>query len=183
MNMKPFDRHEDADEKIAARIRQCSEEGRLIAERELQASATEEPKAFESLLENLLERHDDLHKLTARDGTRKFYSSRCMTEAYAVILLHKEEDPLQLIAEIVRQNSRDYPRPVPLDIFSVEPFGMTAHEVSDCIQKLTADNAYADILVMETVTSRKFLYSARYLEPAHAALLAEWYDVGQANNP
>ena len=106
-----------------------------------------------------------------------------MTGSYALILLHKEEDPLQLIAEIVRQNSRDYPRPVPLDIFSVEPFGMTAHEVSDCIQKLTEDNAHTDILVIETVTSRKFLYSARYLEPAHAALLAEWYDVGQANNP
>lgn len=183
MNMKPSDRHEDADEKIAASIRQCSEEGRLIAERELQASATEEPEAFESLLGNLLERHDDLQALTARDGTRRFYSSHCMTGAYALILLHKEEDPLQLIAEVVRQNSRDYPRPVPLDIFGVEPFGMAAHEVSDCIQKLAADKANADILVIETVTSRKFLFSARYLEPAHAALLAEWYDVGQANNP
>lgn len=179
MNMNPSDSHADSDEKIAARIRQCSEEGRLVAEQELQASATEQPEA----LEDLLARHDDLHALTARDGTRRFYSSRCMTGAYALILLHKEEDPLQLIAEVVRQNSRDYPRPVPLDIFGVEPFGMAAHEVSDCLQKLAADKAHADILVIETVTSRKFLYSARYLEPAHAALLAEWYDVGQANNP
>jgi len=183
MNMKPSDRHEDTDEKIVARIRQCSEEGRLVAEQELRESAADQPESFEFLLENLLERHDDLQALTARDGTRRYYSSRCMSGAYALILLHKEEDPLQLIAAVVRQNSRDYPRPVPLDIFGVEPFGMAADEVSDCIQKLAADKAHADILVIETATSRKFLYSAQYLEPAHAALLAEWYDVGQANNP
>lgn len=191
MNMKPSHKAADAYEDLAALIRQSSEDGRLIAEDELLACAAEQgivraaerPESFRSVLDDLLNNHDDVHELNAQDSVRRLYSSRFMTEAYALILLHKQEDPLQLITGIVRQNSRDYPRPVPLDIFMVEPFGMAFPDVAECVRNIMGDKAYSDIQVIETSTSRQFLYSTFYLEPTHAALLAEWYDVGQAINP
>lgn len=174
-------------------IRQCSEEGRLIAEDEILVCAAnqrlltsppvEQAEEVENVLNSVTKNCGDVHELVAQDGSRRFYSSQFMTEAYAVILLQRQGDPLELIAEIVRQNSRVYPRPVPMDIFTRPPFDLAEQEVMDYIKQMAADKAYHDIALISTSTSREFLYSALYLEPAHASLLAEWLDVGRANNP
>jgi len=184
---------EDVAQAVAVIIRQCSEEGRLIAEDEIlvcaenQCLLTSPPadrsEEVKNILDSLAKKSGDVHKLIAQDGTRRFYSSQFMTEAYAVILLQKQGDPLQLIAEIVRQNSRVYPRPVPLDIFTRPPFDLAEQEIIDNIKQMTTDKTYCDIRLITTSTSRDFLYSTLHLEPAHASLLAEWLDVGRANNP
>jgi hypothetical protein len=124
-----------------------------------------------------------MQELTAQDGSRHYYSSQFMTQSYAMILLQKQGDPLRLIAEIVRQNSEVYPRPVPLDLFTQPPFDLTHQEVLNDLERMAAEEEYRDIVPTTTSASRVFLYSTLHLEPEHASMLAEWIDVGQSNNP
>jgi hypothetical protein len=178
---------------IAAMIRQSSEGGLLISEAEILRIVNEkslfppdpEDPAVEvgKALAKLLQENLDLHELTGQDGSRSYYSSISMTEAYAKILLGKQGDPLRLIAEIVRQNSAFYPRPVALDVFTQPPFDLSAEEVLHDLEAMAGAGGYGDIVATATSTSRIFLYSTLHLEPEHASMLAEWLDVGQQNNP
>jgi hypothetical protein len=178
---------------IVALIRQSSEAGQLISEPEiLRRVADQQPSASDAadpagearnILKKIMEENEDLNELTGEDGCRRYYSSQFMTQAYALILLQKQGEPLRLIAEIVRQNSEAYPRPVPLDIFTRPPFDLTRQEVLNNLERMAAEEEYRDIVPTTTSASRTFLYSTLYLEPEHASMLAEWLDVGQLNNP
>ena len=184
---------EDAARAIAAMIRRSSEAGQLIAKSEiLRRVANHHPltsypvdptEGVGNILKKVVEGSEDLHALAAQDGSRRYYSSQFMTRAYASILLQKQGDPIRLIAEIVRQNSEVYPRPVPLDIFTQPPFDLTRQEVLDYLERMAAEEGYRDIVPTTTSASRVFLYSTLHLEPEYASMLAEWLDVGQLNNP
>ena len=178
---------------IAAMIRQSSEASQLVAEAEilrrmadqhfLTSPATDPAEEAGNILKKVVDGSEDLHELAAQDGSRRYYSSHFMTEAYAMILLQKLGDPLRLIAETVRENSAVYPRPVPLDIFTQPPFDLTRQEVLNDLERMAAEEEYRDIVPTTTSASRMFLYSTLHLEPEHASMLAEWLDVGQFNNP
>jgi hypothetical protein len=176
---------------IAAMIRQCSKSGRLISEFELRGQFIEQHQPpfvgqdadIQSMLAKTLQQHDDLHELPADDNTRYYYSSQGMTQAYALMLLQKLGDPARLIAEVIRQNSASYPRPVPLDMFTHPPFDLTREQVVDCLERMTVEEEYRDIASTTTSASTIFLYSTLHLEPEHASMLAEWFDVGQLENP
>lgn len=176
---------------IAALIRQCSESGRLISESELErqfmaqhrAMSGEQAVPFQSAFARARERYHDLHELAADDGTRSYFSSQNMTQAYAVMLLQRQGDPARLIAEVVRENSAAYPRPVPVDIFTHPPFDLTREQVLDCLKRMATEQKYRDIASTTTSAATVFLYSTLHLEPDHASMLAEWLDVGQFNNP
>jgi hypothetical protein len=174
---------------IVSMIRQESEAGRLISGSEiLQRLADQrrpplQEEEFASLLKKVLGANEDLHELAVGNGPRHFYSSLFMTGAYAMILLQKQGDPLRLIVETVRQNSADYTRPVPLDIFTQSPFDLTQQEVLNDLERLEAMEEFCDIARTTTSASSVFLYSTLYLEPGHACMLAEWLDVGQFDNP
>jgi hypothetical protein len=184
---------EAAAEAAAAMIRQSSKGSQLISEGEifrrladqhlLTSPAAGQTEEVGTILKKLTEESEDLHELAARDGVRSYYSSNFMTEAYALILFHKQGDPLRLIAETVRENSALYPRPVPLDLFTRPPFELTQPEVLKDLERMEGEEEYRDIVSTTTSTSRVFLYSTLHLEPDHAAMLAEWLDVGQSNNP
>ena len=174
-------------------IRKASEAGRLISESEIlreaagqhliPSTASDAAEEIGSILKKLVNENEDLHELAAPDGSRDYYSSRFMTEAYAKILSLKRGGSRQLIAEIVRQNSAYYPRPVPLDTFTQPPFNLTSQEVQNDLEKMQAEEEYLDIASTTTSSPRVFLYSTLHLEPDHAAMLAEWLDVGQFENP
>ena len=178
---------------IAAMIRQSSEASQLIAESEilrrmadqhlLISQAADPAEEVGDILKKVVDGSEDLHELAAQDGSRRYYSSHFMTEAYAMILLQKLGDHLRLIAETVRENSAVYPRPVPLDIFTQPPFDLTRQEVLNDLERMAAEEEYRDIVPTTTSASRVFLYSTLHLEPEYASMLAEWLDVGQFNNP
>jgi hypothetical protein len=178
---------------IAAMIRQESKAGKLISASEILRRAADQ-KLFPTpaaglgeeagnLLRKVADENEDLHELAAEDGSRSYYSSHFMTETYAGILLQKQGDRLRLIAEIVRQNSAAYPRPVPLDLFTQPPFDLTPQEVLNNLERMSVRDEFRDIEPTTTSTSRVFLYSTLHLDPEYASMLAEWLDVGQANNP
>jgi len=184
---------ETAERSIARLIRKSSEEGQLISEAEILRRAVDQglltsPPAHPaqeagSILREVARQSGDLHELSAGDGSRHFYSSQFMTQAYALILLQKQGDPLHLIASVVRENSALYPRPVPLDIFTQPPFGLSRQEVLNDLNRMAAEEEYQDIIPTTTSASRVFLYSTLHLDPEHASMLAEWLDVGQFENP
>ncbi|MBM3299678.1 MAG: hypothetical protein FJY85_06970, partial [Deltaproteobacteria bacterium] len=118
-----------------------------------------------------------------RNGIPYYYSVQSLSETYAGILMRKSENPLWLIAEVVRANSQLYPRPVPLDSFHELPFGLTPEEIAECLAIMGQQKEYQDIAQTITSIGTLFLYSTQHLEPDHASTLAEWLDVGQVNNP
>jgi hypothetical protein len=182
-----------APQAFAVLIRKASESGQLIAESEIFQRAIEQhlippPTAdpaeeVGNIIKKLVEESEDLHELAAPDGSRDYYSSNFMTEAYAKILSLKRGGSRHLIAEIVRQNSAFYPRPVPLDTFTQPPFNLTSQEVRNDLEKMQAEEEYLDIVSTTTSSPRVFLYSTLHLETDHAEMLAEWLDVGQFENP
>jgi hypothetical protein len=184
---------EAAGQAIAAMIRQNSEAGQLISESEIlrrvvdqylfTSHAADPAEEVGNILKKVVNGSEDLHELTALDASRRYYSSQFMTQAYAMILLQKQGDQLRLIAEIVRQNSEVYPRPVPLDMFTQPPFDLTLQEVLNYLGRMEAEKEYRDIVRTTTSASRVFLYSTLHLEPEYASMLAEWLDVDQFENP
>ncbi len=191
MNRGDVTDEEGAADVIAAMIRQWSKSGRLISELELRRQLTEEQQlplvdritAARSRLAKTLQEHDDLHELPADDGVRYYYSSEEMTQSYASTLLQKLGDPARLIAEVIRENSASYPKPVPLDMFTHSPFDLTREQVLDCLERMAGQQEYRDIASTTTSASTIYLYSTLHLEPDHASMLAEWFDVGQLENP
>ena len=178
-------------EVLAEIIRRRSETGLLIKQEEIFGELKEDdlkisgdrPAEEESLLKKAIEENEDLKGLSGPDGRIWFYSARWMSEAYARILSQKKGDPLTLMAETIRENSSKYPRPIPLDVFQNPPFEMTEEEVQSSLQKMKEQEGYEDIATTATSIGTVFLYSKAHLEADHAAMLAEWMDVGQANNP
>jgi hypothetical protein len=178
---------------IAEGIRKKSQAGELTSENEifqellnrdiLKGDREESQHLFKEALKETLNRYEDLEKLPDRGEGLRFYSSQYMTESYTRMLLQKETDLLLLIAEVVRENSAVYPRPVSLDLFGDSPFNLTQGELQGYLQQMAKEEGYGDIKQTTTSTGNVFLYSSLHLEPDYASMLAEWFDVGQFNNP
>jgi len=173
-------------------IESRSEAGQLVTAEEVYAEFLrmgflkegENPLAeFEALLKETVEQKEDLREIADEKGLSRYYSARSMAEPYARILVRRGEDPLVGVAEVIRDNSRRYPRPVRLDLFEDPLFGLTPEEISACLKKMGEMEEYQDIQQTTTSIGTVFLYSRQSLDPDHAAMLAEWLDVGQSNNP
>jgi hypothetical protein len=180
---------------VATRIiREKSKEGRFVLTQEVLSELLnrgfleleKEEDCFaeaSSILEETVNRNEDLRERKGKDGLSRYYSSLSMSQAYATLLTQKEEDLLLMMAQVIRENSAIYPRPVPLDIFIRSPFDLTQEEIFECLKKMGQEPEYQDIAQATTSIGTIFLYSNQHLDPGHASMLAEWLDVGQANNP
>jgi hypothetical protein len=178
---------------IAEVIRRKSQAGHLISQNEIFHRLLERglikgkkegaQNVLETLLEKALEENEDFIKLHTDGEEPSFFSSQFMSESYARILIQKRADPMLLIAEIVRENSAIYPRPVPLDMFKGSPFDLTLEEIQATLAQMGIRDDYRDIKQTASSVGTVFLYSTLHLDPGYASMLAEWVDVGQANNP
>lgn len=176
---------------IAKIIRERSETGQLVQFEELltelaaqgllNSDVAHQRSHFEGVLRQVVSENDDIKELSGRNRIPHYYSSRSLSDTYAGIVVRKQEN--SLIAEIVRENSAIYPRPVPLNIFREPPFDLTQEEILDCLERMGKQGEYQDIAQTTTSIGTVFLYSYQHLDPAYASTLAEWSDVGQVNNP
>ena len=176
---------------IAKIIRERSETGQLVQFEEiltelagqglLNSEVAHQKSHLKGILSQVVSENEDIKELSSRNRIPHYYSSLSMSEMYAGILVRKEEN--SLIAEIVRENSAIYPRPVPLNIFREPPFDLTQEEILDCLEKMGTQEEYQDITQTTTSIGTVFLYSNQHLDATCASILAEWLDVGQANNP
>lgn len=167
-------------ERLAAVIRQESEAFRLITVSELQVRF---PAAdLDSMLPSAAETAD----LIRVEGAAAvyYYSSRSMTAGYAEHLVRMgEHDPVQLVAETVRAESRDYSRPTALAGFSPPPFQLTQSELASMPVQVAGNQGTNDIRSCTASNGAVYLYSAVYLTDLHARRLAEFYAVEVWENP
>jgi hypothetical protein len=179
---------------IADLIREYSKAGKLALSEEivhaLQANYGLTPVGegtpdggFPRILQETMKQQGDLREIPGHDGLPRYFSEQYMTIAYARLLVRKEGDPLMLIAETVRENSKVYPRPISRDIFKNEPFALAEEEMAACLEKMKAEDQYKDIAQTVTSEGSIYLYSTLHLDPDYASMLAEWVDVGQYRNP
>ena len=138
---------------------------------------------FSMILQETMKQQGDLREIPGHDGLPRYYSEQYMSVAYARLLVQKEGDPLVLIAETVRENSKVYPRPISRDTLKKEPFALTEEEMVTCLEKMKAGDQYNDIAQTMTSEGIVYLYSTLHLDPDYASMLAEWLDVGQYRNP
>jgi len=184
---------ESAAEAVAALIREKSASLQLLSAPELIALLYTHRPDFQrpeetdksndaAMLAPLIREYEDLQMITGT-GPPCYYSLRYMTGSYANILLGKQEDVLRLIADTVRRIADSHGRPVALDLFARPPFDLDPQRVLDCLTEMSKIEEYGDMASTSTSAMGIYLYSTLYLEPDHAAMLAEWLDVGQAENP
>lgn len=128
------------------------------------------------------QKFSDFTEAFTTGGKKCFYSSNTMSEPYVRILLRRDT-PMPLIADVVRESSLIYPRPVPLALFTHHPFALSADKLLKEFDEKRRQGQFTDIRQTVTSIGTIFLYSTQYLDSTYAAMLAEWYDVGQSNNP
>jgi hypothetical protein len=117
-------------------------------------------------------------------STVYYYSTASMTESYATGLARVEEkDPLNLVAQTVRDESRIYPRPTAIKVFYEAPWHLGHSEMASALLKLGREAGVEDIQSCAASNGAVYLYSTKYLTPAHASGLTEYYEVERWNNP
>ena len=164
---------------LLEKIRTDSTETRLSPASQL-ASLVPEGDASAILDEGA---EDDI-KMMRGSRDRYYFSERSMTEPYARHLYRlAERDPVRLVADTTRDESRTYPRPTPVSTFLDSPFSMTRAEVDAAVSSMAFDPEYADIKTTTASNGELYLYSSSHLSEAHAAGLAEWAAVGEKENP
>ena len=178
---------------IAEFIRKSSRSGELLALSDIEAEfgaqtlpvsePATEPVQFPALIQEAISSNDDIEVILDDSDGAWYYSERFMTGAYARVMLLKSEGPLKMIAEVIREHSRRYPRPVPLPLFQCSPFNLSNDEIWRCLKEMKDKPPYRDIAHLTTSIGNLFAYSTDHLDPGYATMLAEWADVGQAENP
>lgn len=105
-------------------------------------------------------------------GAVLYHAPDLLSHTYARIL-DRKGSPLLLMAGEIRANSRDYPRPVPVELFEAPPFDLTPEEIGQALQGMATDPKYRDITFTTTPSGAVFLFSTRHLERGYAAFLAQ----------
>lgn len=177
---------------IVNMVRERSESAQLVSADEILSELGGEPLEseaigpsthWEGILEQVLRENPDIRMIAGKDGMPHYFSVLSLSETYAGILVRKSENLISMVAEVVRENSRLYPRPVLMDSFREPPFELTPEEIAECLATMETQGEYEDIEQTVTSVGTIFLFSTQHLEPDYAVTLAEWLDVGQVENP
>ncbi|TXT42868.1 MAG: hypothetical protein FD137_2000 [Spirochaetes bacterium] len=160
-------------------IRAASKGGALVTQRTLE-------KEFPDLNVHALITESGVKDLKKMEGSSDVYyfSDLSMTEAYAVFMYRiNEKDPVRLIAETVRDDSRIYPRPTPVATFREPPFSLSARDVEEALGRMTLRPDLEDIKRSSASNGALYLYSSQFLSEAQGDALTEWFEVGVRENP
>lgn len=125
---------------------------------------------------------DDVVVLEGKQG-RYLYDRTCMTDAYAHwAFLAAEDDDAVTFVDCVREESRTYPRPMPIETLENDPFRFSDERIFRIWDEVRMSGDYPDI--QQTIASNGdiFFYSTRYLAPEYASSLAEWAAVERLRN-
>lgn len=181
---------------LAEFIRESSRAGILLSSADLEAEIAErelpvsdrakelvQAPVVSALIQEAALGMDDIQIIQDDSGGPWYYSQRFMTASYARVLLLKGRGALEMMAEVIREHSRVYPRPVPIALFRCAPFSLSEDEIELHLKEMAGKSSYRDIARLVTSIGNAFAYSTDHLEPGYAAMLAEWADAGQVQNP
>jgi hypothetical protein len=172
-------------------IREASAEPRLIALEEIlerlwerglaERLETAPPDEPGTALAAIVADRPEIAALTSRSGRPLYHDPALLSRSYAR-LLDNQDAPEALVAEAVRSNSRDYPRPVPVELFEEPPFGLAPQDLAAILAAMAAKPEFGDIATIQTSTGTAYLFSSLYLPRAYAVFLAE-QEASLAMNP
>lgn len=112
------------------------------------------------------------------------YSKALMSHSYAHALYQTAEDSdIATFVDVVRSESRVYPRPVSADIFMNVPYLWPVSKTLDVYEQVKSSGTFADICMTRTSRGEAYFYSNLYLSDAQGKALAEWYGVERGMNP
>ena len=112
------------------------------------------------------------------------YSKPLMSHSFAHALFNTtESDDLATFVDVVRSESRDYPRPVAASIFMNPPYLWSVDKVVALFEQTIGDEDLTDICITKTSLGESYFYSRKYLSDAQGKALAEWYGVEKGRNP
>ncbi|WP_428567005.1 MAG: hypothetical protein ACP59X_07170 [Solidesulfovibrio sp. DCME] len=176
---------------VVALIRQASAAGRPIGAREVleglraggfapcpEASPEADSQPW---LAAVLSGQPGIASFAGLSGQVLYHDPALLSRTYARIL-DRKGSPVALVAEEIRANSRDYPRPVPVTLFAAPPFDLTPQALDAARSAMAASPEYDDIASVTTSTGAVYLFSTRHLERPYAAFLAEQHETF-AQNP
>lgn len=171
---------DQAVETLINAIRQASQTARLSTLEELQALVAPAGNPEELLADT---EAADI-KMMRGSNTVYFFSDSTMTDVYALHLFRiSERNPLRMVAETVRDESRLYPRPTPAYTFLGTPFNLSQGELEMVLGQLNDNPEMQDIRTVTVSNGALYLFSTDYLSIPYGEYLAEWNEVGQAENP
>ncbi|WP_314010576.1 hypothetical protein [Cryptobacterium curtum] len=120
---------------------------------------------------------DDIASLEGRD-TMYLYSTDHMTDTYAHwAFLAAEDDRVATFVDIVREESRTYPRPMVYRALANPPFNLSENDVLDVWKTIQETDSYPDIESCEASNGDVYFFSTTYLSRAYAESLAEYNSV------
>lgn len=174
------------DDAAAAAVREASREGLAVSPADVSAALEaagrdlSEPDAL-ARIEAALAAHPGLASFAGLAGGRLFHDPTLLSRTYARIIDRKAV-PLALMAEEIRHASREYPRPLPIELFSRPPFDLTGEAIGQALRAMADAPDYADIAFTVTAAGNVYLFSTNHLTRHYADFLAERAD-GLAGNP
>lgn len=112
------------------------------------------------------------------------YSKALMSHSFARALFQTmESDEVATFVDVVRSESRVYPRPVAADSFGNPPYLWAPSKTLEVYRKVASSGSFPDIEMTKTSLGAPYFYSTLYLSAAQGRALAEWYGVEKAMNP
>ncbi|MDY2777215.1 MAG: hypothetical protein SOU51_02400 [Collinsella sp.] len=112
------------------------------------------------------------------------YSKALMSHSFAhALFLTSEDDDLAIFVDVVRSESRVYPRPVAASTFANPPYLWSDERTMRVFGEVSSDAAFADLKLVRASNGEPYFYSDRYLSDAQGRALAEWYGVEKGMNP
>ncbi len=171
---------------IADFIRENSSNGKLTKQEDLYLEPIN--LSDNSIVETLqaLTSDPEYNDIVQRKGKERsyMYSTKRMTENYADMVFRVEEkELLRLLVDTVRYESRIYPRPTTISLFSAKPFNFNEQQTQELLKQVIEKDEYSDILEIRASNGSLYLYSRKYMTKDHAVALTEWIEVEQYQTP
>lgn len=124
------------------------------------------------------ERFQDIESVVALDGAIYLYSSKYITESQAEILV-QTEDIKPMIAEKVRDNSKNFNKLTGIDSLFTEGPALETEKIKAALADMQEDDSYRDIKPIFASTGALYLYSDTHITDSYASILAR----AEANDP
>lgn len=130
------------------------------------------------------EQYNDIRFMSAeRSGRKYLYSATFISDSYARSLMRIEEkDPCLMIADTVREESKVYPRPTCIQLFTFAPFSLTIEGIKNHLEEIKRRAEFEDICWFKASTGVVYLYSNQFISERFARRQAEWFEVEQFEN-
>lgn len=162
-------------EVCAASVRERAQALEYLTLTELCAQLEMERDAAAALMDEVREQAD-YQDICVYKGAKDlyYYTYPKLAHNYVKnVALAQENDLPRIIAEVVRYESKTYPRATAIDTFSKFPYHFTEIQVKRMLEKMSRQPEYEDIQLYESGQKNLYIFSTQFLSRNYASSLVE----------